>query len=515
MSDRGDERERVEFEVTQGHINSVVGDATGREAQQILSRIEKMQELRAQGIEAYGDGYQRTHNIEQIISNYEEFEGQTVRLAGRLTGSRGHGKVAFTDLQDLTGTIQIFAKQDNVGEEQYRVFKSLDVGDIVGIAGEVFKTRSGEISLRLDTFKLLTKSLRPLPEKWHGLKDVELRYRHRYLDLIVNPGVRETFVVRSKVISAIRNYLDDQGFLEVETPTMSTIAGGTVARPFATHHNALDLDLYLRIATELHLKRLLVGGMEQVYEIGKVFRNEGISTQHNPEFTLLELYQAYADYRDMMKLTEDMIASVAEGVLGTTAVEYQGHKINFAPPWERVYMNDALEEFAGVKLDDFASLEGARETAGRLEVHTDKKMSRAKILDEVLKEYVEKKLIQPAFLIGHPVDISPLARRNADNPAYTDRFEPFVAGFEIGNAFSELNDPIDQRQRFNDQAGKRETGDDEAHMMDEDFLYALEHGMPPAGGLGIGIDRLIMLFTDAASIRDVILFPLLRPERDE
>jgi len=394
------------------------------------------------------------------------------------------------------------------------LFKSLDLGDIIGVQGHVFRTRTEEVTVWAKEFVLLSKSLRPLPEKWHGLKDVELRYRQRHVDLIVNPEVKKVFILRSKIIQAMRRYLDEQGFLEVETPTMHSIPGGASARPFITHHNALDLDLYMRIALELHLKRLIVGGMEKVYEIGRVFRNEGISTRHNPEFTMMELYQAYADYHDMMALTEKMIAHLAQEVLGTQKVMYQGTEIDLTPPWPRLTMVDAVRKYTGADYQEWASDEQARQAAADLGVSVSADATKGMVLSELFEEKVEEKLIQPTFVIDYPIEISPLAKRREDDPNFTYRFEVFITAREFGNAFSELNDPLDQRERFEKQMEQRAQGDEEAQMHDEDFVRALEVGMPPTGGLGIGIDRLIMLLTDSPSIRDVILFPTLRPRQD-
>ena len=475
-------------------------------------RLEKMEELKARGIEPYGGRYPRTHLAAWIVEHYDECEGQEVRIAGRLMARRGHGKASFGNLRDVSGQIQIYLRQDDVGAETYNLFQRLDIGDIIGVRGRVFKTRTGEVTVAVGELTLLAKSLRPLPEKWHGLKDVDLRYRQRYLDLIVNPGVKETFVIRSRVIHAIRNFLERRGFLEVETPMMHPIAGGAAARPFITHHNALDMDLYLRIAPELYLKRLLVGGFEKVYEINRNFRNEGISTKHNPEFTMLELYQAYADYHDMMDLTEEMISTVASEVLGTTTITYQGVEINLAPPWKRQTMLEAVKEHTGLDFNRYRDDgEQARRAARELGVEVEEKDSWGTVLNKVFEEKVEPQLIQPVFILDYPIEISPLAKRKEDDPALTYRFELFIYAREMANAFSELNDPLDQRARFLKQLEKRRAGDEEAHMMDEDYLTALEYGMPPAGGLGIGIDRLVMLLTDSPSIRDVILFPLMRP----
>ncbi|MDK2820585.1 MAG: lysyl-tRNA synthetase, class [Clostridia bacterium] len=473
-------------------------------------RLEKLKELEQAGIEAYGGRFDVTHTTDEIRNGFDDLEGQEVALAGRLRAIRGHGKVAFADLHDREGKIQLYIRVDNLGAKFNELFRKLDIGDIIGAKGKVFRTKRGEISIEVFDITLLCKSLRPLPEKWHGLKDTDLRYRQRYLDLIVNPEVRKVFITRTKAIRAIRSFLDKKGFLEVETPTMHTIAGGAAARPFITHHNALNIDLYLRIALELHLKRLLVGGLEKVYEMGRIFRNEGISTKHNPEFTMLELYQAYADYEEMMKLLEDMVSYVAQEALGTTIVEYQGDKLDLTPPWPRLTMLEAIKKYTGV---DFSNLsaEEARKEAMNLGLTIEPNLERGKIIFEVFEETVESNLIQPTFIIDYPVEVSPLAKRKKEDPELTYRFEAFVAGRELANAFSELNDPIDQRKRFEIQMKEREAGNEEANMMDEDFLQALEYGMPPAGGMGIGIDRLVMVLTNSSSIRDVILFPTMRP----
>ncbi|MBN2910632.1 lysine--tRNA ligase [Polycladomyces sp. WAk] len=480
-------------------------------------RRDKMEALREKGVDPFGGKFERTHTAQEILDTYgdlskEELEEKavTVTIAGRLMSKRKQGKASFAHLQDVTGRIQIYVRLDRVGEEQYEIFSTADIGDWLGISGTVFKTNRGETSVKADTVTFLTKSLRPLPEKFHGLKDVELRYRKRYLDLIMNPEVKETFILRSRIIAAIRRYLDERGFLEVETPTMHTIAGGAAARPFITHHNALDMDLYMRIAIELHLKRLIVGGLEKVYEIGRVYRNEGISTKHNPEFTMMELYQAYADFHDIMDLTENLIAHVAQEVLGTTKITYQGHEIDLTPPWDRKSMVELIKEHVGIDFKQEMSDEEARRLAKEHGVEIESNMTFGHIVNEFFEQKVEDKLIQPTFVYGHPVAISPLAKKNEEDPRFTDRFELFIVGREHANAFSELNDPIDQRQRFEAQLAERAAGNDEAHPMDEDFLEALEYGMPPTGGLGIGIDRLVMLLTDSASIRDVLLFPLMR-----
>ncbi len=473
-------------------------------------RREKMAAIAEQGIEPFGRKYNFTHHAAQVIDHFTELEGQNVRLAGRVMSVRGHGKTTFAHLMDMSGKIQAYFRQDVLGAEEYEKIHLLDIGDIIGVEGTVFRTQKGEISVKAVSFEILAKSLRPLPEKWHGLKDVEMRYRQRYLDLITNPEVRNTFVLRSKIIQAMRRYLDTCGFLEVETPMMHPIAGGAAARPFITHHNALDMKLYMRIAPELYLKRLIVGGFEKVYEVGRVFRNEGISIKHNPEFTIVELYQAYADYEDVMRLTEEVIAALAREVLGTTKITYQGAEIDLTPPWTRMTMPEAIKKYANVDFSTVKTVEEAQAIADRLGIKYEKKDGIGKILNIVFEEVAEKHLVQPTFIIGHPTEISPLAKRNKDNPDITDRFEAFIFGREMANGFSELNDPIDQKGRFLKQVAERESGDDEAHMMDEDYVTALEYGMPPTGGLGIGIDRLVMLLTDSHSIRDVLLFPHMR-----
>lgn len=473
-------------------------------------RRDKMKAFEEQGIEPFARKYDVTYHAADIITEFEKLEGQKVKLAGRIMAVRGHGKTSFVNIMDMSGRIQVYFRQDVIGESQYENFKLLDIGDVIGIEGDVFKTQRGEISVKINSFEILAKSLRPLPEKWHGLKDMETRYRQRYLDLIVNPEVRNTFITRSKIIKSLRRLLDERDYLEVETPMMHPIAGGAAARPFTTHHNALDMDLYLRIAPELYLKRLIVGGFERVYEVGRVFRNEGISIRHNPEFTIVELYQAYADYEDLMRLTEEVVSGVAQEVLGTTQVVYQGQELDFAPPWNRITMPEAVKKYTDIDFDTVTTVEEAREIADRLGVKYEKKHGIGGILNNIFEDKVEEHLIQPTFIIGHPTEISPLAKRNKDNPAITDRFEVFVFGRELANGFSELNDPIDQEGRFSAQVEQRESGDVEAHMMDHDYINALEYGLPPTGGLGIGIDRLVMFLTDSYSIRDVLLFPHMR-----
>ncbi|MGI6144354.1 MAG: lysine--tRNA ligase [Clostridia bacterium] len=482
--------------------------------EQMQIRLGKLNELKEKGINPFGGRFERTHYAGDIKENVEELLEKEVIIAGRLMAKRTMGKASFAHIQDYSGQIQIYVRLNDVGAEGYELFKSLDLGDIIGVKGHVFLTRTEEITVHVHEFVLLTKALRPLPEKWHGLKDVELRYRQRHIDLIVNPEVKKVFVLRSKIIQGMRRYLDGLGFLEVETPTMHPIAGGASARPFITHHNALDIDLYMRIALELHLKRLIVGGLENVYEIGRVFRNEGISTRHNPEFTMLELYQAYADYHDMMKITENMISHLAQEVLGTQKVMYQGTEIDLTPPWPRLTMVDAVKKYTGVDYHEWASDEQARKAAQDLGVKVAADASKGMVLSELFEQKVEENLVQPIFIIDYPIEISPLAKRREDDPNFTYRFEVFITGREFGNAFSELNDPLDQRSRFKKQMEQRAQGDEEAQMHDEDFVRALEVGMPPTGGLGIGVDRLIMLLTDSPSIRDVILFPTLRPRQE-
>lgn len=475
-------------------------------------RRQKLKELQDQGKNPFLiEKFNPDHHTADITDNYDEFEGKEVTVAGRVMSKRGHGKISFMDIQDMKGRIQILSKIDELGEEAYKIISYLDMGDIIGVEGEVFKTQSGEISVKAKKLTLLSKSLQILPEKWHGLKDPDLRYRQRYVDLIVNPEVKETFLLRNKIIRKIREYLDNLGYLEVETPILGNIAGGANARPFLTHHNALNIDMSLRIANELYLKRLIVGGFDKVYEMGKMFRNEGMDTRHNPEFTNIELYEAYADYNDMMEITENLVAYVAKEVLGTTKVEYQGKTIDFTPPWRRIKMQDAVKEHTGVDFDKINTDEEALEVAKEHKLEIKPGMTRGHVISEMFEEFCEQYMDQPTFIIGHPVEISPLAKRNPDDPRITNRFEAFANCWEIANAFSELNDPIDQRERFEEQLRQKEYGDDEAHPMDEDFLNAIEVGLPPTGGLGIGVDRLIILLTNQASIRDVIFFPTMKP----
>jgi lysyl-tRNA synthetase class 2 len=483
----------------------------------LVIRRNKLDELRGLGIDPFGQKYERTHSAKEIAAAYndkskDELEALKVEvsIAGRIMQKRGMGKAAFAHIQDITGKIQIYVREDTVEENKYKAFDLLDLGDMVGVRGVVFKTKTGETSVKVTSLEVLAKSLYPLPEKFHGLKDIELRYRQRYVDLIMNPDVQQTFILRSRIIQSMRRYLDSRGYLEVETPTLHSIAGGAAARPFITHHNALDMQLFMRIAIELHLKRLIVGGMEKVYEIGRVYRNEGISTRHNPEFTMIELYEAYADYEDIMRLTEQLIAHIAEEVLGTTTITYQGKQVDLTPPWKRISMVEAIKEVVGVDFTREMSDEEAHRLAKEHKVPVEPNMTFGHIVNQFFETYVEETLIQPTFITGHPVAISPLARKSDKDPRFTDRFELFIVAREHANAFTELNDPIDQRERFESQLLEREQGNDEAHVMDEDFIRALEYGMPPTGGLGIGIDRLVMLLTDSASIRDVLLFPLMR-----
>ena len=476
-------------------------------------RRDKLKTFADMGVAPFGHRYEVTYHAQDIRDKFDELEGEEdgpkVRLAGRLMAKRGHGKASFAEMMDMSGRMQIYFKYDVLGEEKYSQFRLLDIGDIIGIEGRVFKTQRGEITVIVLDFELLSKSLRPLPEKFHGLKDVELRYRQRYLDLIVNPEVLDTFVKRTNIIRAIRRYLDERDFLEVETPVLSTIAGGAAARPFITHHNALDMDMYLRIATELSLKRLVVGGMERVYELGRVFRNEGIDVRHNPEFTSIEIYQAYADYRDLMDITEGIVRESAKTVLGSEKFTYQGIQIDLANV-RRISMNDAVKEATGKDFLAAKDVAEARAMADEIGVPYEERHGIGGILNAAFEEKVEASLMQPTFITGHPTEISPLAKRNPENPMITDRFEFFIYGRELANGFTELNDPIDQRERFVEQMRQREAGDDEAHMMDEDFVTALEYGLPPTGGLGIGVDRLVMLLTDSPSIRDVLLFPTMK-----
>ena len=474
-------------------------------------RRQKLFDLQEKGKDPFEiTKYNVTSNSKQIFENFETLEGQEVTIAGRIMTKRIMGKASFCHMQDREGRIQVYVRKDAIGEEEYNDFKHYDLGDIIGVKGEVFVTQKGEKSVKAKEVILLTKSIQILPEKFHGLKDTDTRYRQRYLDLIVNPEVKDTFFKRSQIIKEIRTYLDGLNFLEVETPVLHTIPGGASARPFITHHNALDMDLYMRIALELPLKRLIVGGFERVYEIGRVFRNEGLSVRHNPEFTLIELYQAYTDYYGMMDLTENLIRTVAEKILGTTKVIYENAEIDLSKPFERITMLEAVKKYANIDFDTINTDEEAKAIAKQHHIEYEERHKKGDILNLFFEEYVEEHLVQPTFIMDHPVEISPLAKRKPENQAYTERFELFITSREFANAFSELNDPIDQRKRFEAQEALRAAGDEEANMIDEDFLTALEYGMPPTGGLGIGIDRLIMLLTNSYSIRDVLLFPTMK-----
>ncbi|MEG0180241.1 MAG: lysine--tRNA ligase [Peptostreptococcaceae bacterium] len=475
-------------------------------------RRDKLSKLQEMGRDPFVQSrYDRTNYSMDIKNNFEEMEGKVVKIAGRIMSKRIQGKAGFIDIQDQEGRIQCYVRKDQIGEEDYDLFKTYDMGDIIGLEGEVFKTKKEEISVKASNVVLLSKSLQVLPEKYHGLKDVDLRYRQRYVDLIVNPEVKEAFLTRNKALKALRSYLDDRDFLEVETPILNTIAGGANARPFITHHNTLDIPMYLRIANELYLKRLIVGGFDKVYEMGRMFRNEGMDVNHNPEYTAIELYQAYADFNDMMELTENVISYMAEVATGSTVVNFQGTEIDFKPPWKRMTMIECVKEYTGVDFDTIETDEEALDIAAKKGIEIMPGMRRGEVINAFFEEFGEDKLIQPTFITHHPVEVSPLAKRNADDPRKTDRFEAFANKWELANAFSELNDPIDQKGRFMDQMRKKELGDDEACDMDEDFINALEVGLPPTGGLGIGIDRVMMLLTNSASIRDVILFPTMKP----
>ena len=472
-------------------------------------RREKLHELKEEGRDPHHIvNFKDRINSKEIKDNFDNYEDKTVRVAGRILAKRGHGNMSFMDVQDESGQIQVVNRKNVIGDD-FKYIKKYDIGDIIGVEGRVFKTNQGEISIEVTESNLLTKALQMLPEKWHGLKDPDLRYRQRYIDLIVNPEVKDVFVQRSKIISSIREFLDGRGFLEVETPILNTIAGGATARPFITHHNTLDIDMYLRIANELYLKRLIVGGFDRVYEIGRMFRNEGMDATHNPEYTAMELYQAYGDYEDMMEITENMVEYVAKKVKGTTVVEFDGEEIELKAPWKRIPRIEAVKEYSGVDFNEIKTDEEAIAIAKEKGVEV--KETRGEIIAEFFDEFVEDKLIQPTFITDYPVEISPLAKRKNDDRSLTYRFEAFISGAEIGNAFSELNDAEDQKERFLDQVRKREAGDDEAQMMDYDFVNALEVGLPPTGGLGIGIDRLIMILTGQHSIRDVLLFPTMKP----
>ncbi len=475
-------------------------------------RRDKLDNLRAEGLDPFVQTkFERTANSKKVVDEFETLENQTVTVAGRIMSKREMGKASFAHIQDQEGKLQLYFKIDDIGQAAYDRFKKLDIGDIIGVKGFVFRTRRGEISVHVQEYVLLSKSLLPLPEKYHGLQDTDLRYRQRYVDLIVNPEVRETFVKRSRIIKGVRKYLDDRGYLEVETPVLNTVQGGATARPFVTHHNTLNLDMYLRIATELPLKRLIVGGFDKVYEIGRLFRNEGMDTRHNPEFTTIEFYEAYTDMNGMMDLTEGLIRSVAQEVNGTTTLQYGDLELDLGKPFERVTMTELVKSHTGIDWDQVKTMEDAAAIAKEHHLKVEKKHKKGDILSMLFEEYCEDKLIQPTFVTMHPVEISPLAKKDPETPELTQRFELFVAGSELANAFSELNDPIDQRQRFEAQMKLRELGDMEASQMDEDYLTAMEYGMPPTGGCGIGIDRLVMFLTNNQSIRDVLLFPTMKP----
>ncbi|MFW5862143.1 MAG: lysine--tRNA ligase [Spirochaetota bacterium] len=485
----------------------------------IRQRVEKVNDMREKGINPYPIRYKRTHFSANIMADFDDENPVDVSIAGRIKSKRVMGKASFAHLEDQLGTIQMYARRDTLGEEKYSLFKTFDLGDIIGVSGKTFRTKQGEITVEVHDVVMLAKCIRPLPvvkekdgQVFDEFADQELRYRQRYVDLIVNPKVREDFLLRSRIVSGIRSFLMEKGFIEVETPMMQAIPGGAAARPFITHHNTLDMDLYLRIAPELYLKRLIVGGFEKVFELNRNFRNEGISTKHNPEFTMVELYQAYADYHDMMELCETMIASIAESITGSTVITYQGEEIDLTPSWKRVTFIEIIKQYTGLDFATISTPEEAYSAAESKGVKPEEGLSVWAVANEVFEELVESKLIQPTFIMDYPKELSPLAKSSDENPDFVERFEPYIAGREIGNAFSELNDPFDQRARFEEQVKMREAGDDEAQMMDYDYINALEYGMPPAGGMGIGIDRLVMLFVDTPSIKDTILFPLLRPE---
>lgn len=488
-------------------------------SEHIQQRLAHEESLRQVGIAPYGSRFDRSHLVGEVHSLYRELPqeatGEEVSVAGRLIALREHGKASFGNILDISGDIQIYLKLNLVGEAVYSLLKLVDIGDILGVRGKVFRTRKGELTIAVEELRFLSKSLRPLPEKWHGLRDIEIRYRQRYVDLIANPEIRGTFLIRSRVIRAIRNLLDSKKFLEVETPIMTPLAGGATARPFVTYHNTLETELFLRIATELYLKRCIVGGLEKVYEIGRIFRNEGISTRHNPEFTMLELYEAYADYEDMMRLTEEIVATSAREALGSPTCTFQGQTLNLDGPYPRLTMADALKKYGNIELSSLKDPQTALRTARELEIEVSEKDGVAHLMDKIFEAVVEPHLVQPTFITDYPIELSPLAKKREDNPDLTYRFELFIMNQEIANAFSELNDSRDQRKRFEEQMKLRAGGDEEAQVLDEDFIRALEYGMPPTGGMGMGIDRLVMLLTDNPCIRDVILFPLLKPRELE
>jgi lysyl-tRNA synthetase class 2 len=479
-------------------------------------RREKLDRLRGQGINPYPAGYHRSHTTQQALDLLKQQEKKSqakatvVSLAGRITANRPMGKISFLDLRDGSGKIQLCFYKDRLSKEDLELFQDLDIGDIIGVSGKLFRTKTGEPTLEVENFTLLAKSLQPLPEKWHGLADVDKRYRQRYLDLIANAPAREIFQVRSRVIAAIRQFLNQRGFIEVETPVLQPSAGGALANPFTTHHHALDQDFYLRIALELHLKRLIVGGFDKVYEIGRIFRNEGVSTQHHPEFTMLESYEAYADYQDVMKMLEEMVYQVSQQVLGTTEVQFSEDTINFKPPWQRITLRDAVKEYSGIDFVRYPTADGLRERMRSLNIEVDPQKNWAKLVDELIKTFVRPSLIQPTIILDYPVSMSPLAKTKPGEERVAERFQTIAGGLEIANAYTELNDPLEQRERFEEQLKERQGDDEERWTIDEDYLLALEYGMPPAGGLGVGIDRLVMLLTNQQAIREVILFPQLR-----
>jgi len=484
-------------------------------------RLEKLARIRSQGKDPYPHSYHRSHTTQEAISTFESQEGKgstissELSLAGRITAMRIMGKIAFLDIRDGSGNIQILCSFEHLGQDRFQLLQELDIGDFIGVTGKLFRTKTGQITLEVTDYTVLAKSLQPLPEKWHGLVDVEKRYRQRYLDLIANEEVKPIFLLRSRIIASVRNYLDERGFIEVETPVLQSVAGGALARRFQTHHHALDEDLYLRIALELYLKRLIIGGMDKVYEIGRVFRNEGVSTKHNPEFTMLESYQAYADYNDVMTMTEDMIYHIAKEIIGKTQVTFDGTQINLAPPWKRLSLRQVIHEKSGIDFEEHPDVDSLQDKMRKLGMDVDPIKDRGRLIDELISKFVEPHLIQPTFLVDYPIDMSPLAKRKRDNDHLVERFEGFIGGMEIANAFSELNDPLEQRERFLNQmktknAGATETEAPEIDVVDEDFLLALEYGMPPTGGLGIGIDRLVMLLANKQSIREVVLFPQLK-----
>ncbi|BAI80624.1 lysyl-tRNA synthetase [Deferribacter desulfuricans SSM1] len=482
-------------------------------------RFEKLNELKQMGINPYISSFKVTNKISDIKKAYINTSSAElldkkyrVTVAGRVMAIREFGKAAFLNIKDRSGSIQVYIAKKELSEQEYEIFKKTDIGDFIGVSGYLFKTKTGELTVLAETYKILTKALRDLPEKWHGLKDVEKRYRQRYVDLIVNDEIRELFILRSKIIQRMRQFFIENEFIEVETPMMQPIAGGATARPFITHHNALDMTLYLRIAPELYLKRLVIGGLERVFEINRNFRNEGISTKHNPEFTMVEWYMAYADYYDQMAFTENMLYTIAKDVLGKTTITFGEYEIDLTPPWDKLTLEDSIEKYTDIKKDDLKDFDSAKQVAKNLEIKLEKNWGRGKIVLEIFEKTVEHKLIQPTFIIDYPKEVSPLAKSKFDNPDVTERFELFIAGMEVANGFNELNDPIDQKERFEKQVEAKEAGDEEAHMMDHDYIRALEYGLPPTAGQGLGVDRLVMLFTNKNSIREVILFPHMRPE---